>query len=88
MPASYLTSTRCSHQLYQISEFVNNGVRTLPIIARIEDFGTVIESMLDSSKNNLNFDYEAEIKHLETILNENDETLDQLEKEITDLTHV
>ena len=64
---------------------MNNGINSLPVISKVEDFGTVIENILDQAKKNLGFNYDLEMDNLEDILEDNDRVLDDLERDLSSL---
>ena len=64
---------------------MNNGMSAMPVISNVEDFGTVIENILDQSKKNLWFNYDLEMDNLEEILDENDRVLSELEDQFAEL---
>lgn len=64
---------------------MTNGLACLPLVIGLEDFGSVLEHVIESAKVNLVYEYELEMNRLEDILNTNDTFLDELEENLTDL---
>jgi hypothetical protein len=69
----------------KVSEFVNSAIGAREAIQNLENFQSVLENIIDRAKENLVYEYDNEMNRLETILDDNDRMLDELENSMAQM---